>query len=199
MKRNILDFFENRKNESIDNMHVIDTSIINYINSEISSGRNFKDLKLSEEYGNKLLMPTMNLFDGNIPLNKKIAPFKGPYLWGRYFYSNSEVVKKVFASMHQNKTMKDMNYNDYKTTIHYHISDLENYLNQKISLRSYQKDWINKPSDYFIGLIENSRVNDSFPYEYLAFFWDRDTNEQYMCVLWNKGEIKYERQKPMIF
>jgi len=75
MKRNILDFFENRKSESIDNMHIIDTSIINYINSEISSGRNFKDLKLSEEYGNKLLMPTMNLFDGNIPLNKK-TPFK---------------------------------------------------------------------------------------------------------------------------
>ena len=72
--------------------------------------------------------------------------------------------------MHQNNTMNDMNYNDYKTTIHYHISDLEKYLNQKISLKSYQKDWINKLSDYFIGLVENSRVNDSFPYEYLAFF-----------------------------
>jgi hypothetical protein len=75
---------------------------------------------------------------------------------------------------------------------------MERYLGHSIPLRNTQKQWLGNASDYFISLIENGRVNEKWPYEHLAFFWDREKKEQAMAILWNKGETKDESEKTVI-
>lgn len=191
----ITSHYSDRKDSKIERLQCVSEDAKNYIESEINSGNIFSDIHISQRYAKELLLPTMNLFDADIPAESKVFPFKGPYLWGRLFYKNSESVRKVILSMHANKSIEGIDYSDYKTTLHYHASNLESYLGSEVPLRGNQKQWLDNASDYFITLIENSQVNKKWPYEYLAIFWDRGTYEQVMAILWNRGELKKDNAR----